>query len=114
MRLKIAGRGQQAQRPACRIALLLRVALPIRHRRAPRLCQLLRIKFELARGGAKFLATFRSDVDRPAAKYFGQIEPCDRSGGAAPQLFDRRLGLHAEHRVGETHSPRQFLRQPEI
>ena len=99
MRLEIPRRGQEAQRPARCVAFFLWIGPPIRHRREPRLGKLLRIEFELARRRAEFLSAFRGDVYRPAAKHIAQIEPGNRPGGAAPQFADRRLGLHAEHRI---------------
>src|ERR1051325_9013226 len=114
VRLEIPRRGQQAQWPARRIALLLRIGPPIRHWREPRRREALRIEFEFARWRAEFLLARRRDIDGPAAKHIAQIEPGNRPGGAAPQFSDRRLGVHAEYRVGGAHSPRQFLPQPQI
>ena len=114
VRLEIARRGQQPERPARGVAFFVGIELPIGHRRVALHSQLLGIEFELARGGAEFLPTRGCDVDRPAVKHLGQIEPRNRPGSAAPQFSDRCLGIHAEHRIGETHSPGQFLRQPEI
>src|ERR1051326_339360 len=114
VRLEIPRRGQQAQWPARRIALLLRIGPPIRHRRETRRREPLRIEFEFARWRTKCLLVRRRDVDWPAAKHIAQIEPGNRPGGAAPQFADCRLGVHTEYRAGDPHSPRQFLRQPEI
>ena len=55
VRLEIAGGGQQAQRPARRVAFLLGVEPPVRHRLEPRSGHLLRIEFEPARGRPELL-----------------------------------------------------------
>ena len=104
--LEIAGRGQQAQRPARGIALFFRIGLPIRHRREPRLGQLLRIEFELPRRGTELLAIFRRKPDRSAAAYITQVERRRRAFGAAEQLGQRLGRAHPEHRVGQAHAPR--------
>src|SRR5690348_8831616 len=61
VRLEIPRRGQQAQWPARRIALLLRIGPPIRHRREPRRREALRIEFELARWRTECLPARRRD-----------------------------------------------------
>ena len=114
MRLEIAGRGQQAQRPARRVAFLLRVGLPVRHRRQPGGGQLLGIEFEPARRRAEFLALRRGVAHRPARAQRVEIGAGDTAPGAVEQLGQQLRLRHAEHRIGQPHAARQFLRQPQI
>ena len=77
--LEVAGRRQEAQWPARGILCLLRVGLPVRHRREALGSQLPGIEFEPARGRAKLLSPRRREADRPTGAHLVGIERGDRA-----------------------------------
>jgi hypothetical protein len=112
--LEIAGSGEEPQRPAPGVPLLLRVGPPVRHRRAALRRQFLRVEFEPARGGTEFLFAQRGERDRPPAAQRRRIDGGDAPTRAFEDPARDRRGRHPEHRVGDAHAPRRFLCQPEV
>ena len=85
--LEVAGRGQQPQRPAGGVGYLLRVGLPVGHRRQALLGHASPSRTRACPRRAELLAALGRDVDRPGVADALGIDVLDGAGGAAEQLL---------------------------
>src|SRR5262245_12046279 len=86
VRLKVAGRGEETEGPARRLAHLVGVRLPVVHRRDALVLQRLGIDLELARRGAELLDAGMGETDRAGAQRRVCGHRRDGAGGTAEEL----------------------------
>ncbi len=115
VRLEVAGRRQQAQRPLLRIRFLDGIGLPVGNRRHALLGELLGIELQLARRRLEGLALpVVRDVVRLAGKELRRIGLGGGAGRALEQLLGRLARGEGEDPVRHAHALRQCLRDVEV